>query len=227
MLAPHHRVLIPDLPGYGASPPLADSSMEAVGMALATELGDRGITSLRAVVGFSTGAYRGFELLLHHKITADVVVSLSGMVALDDSAAALRHELGCRLASDSSFIDSPDVHAMMRQLMLAPSWLATHPEDGDLIMGWLRLTTPRALAAELLALAAMRDLGPELARLEARVYARVGELDLGCPPAYSETIARRARRASLDLVPGCGHALLIEDRVATTAAIRDAIELGR
>jgi hypothetical protein len=51
-------------------------------------------------------------------------------------------------------------------------------------------------------------------------------VDLGCPPEWSEDIVRRAPRASPDLVAGCGHALMIEDQLATVAAIRNAIEAG-
>lgn len=112
----------------------------------------------------------------------------------------------------------------MRELMLSPSWRASHPEDEARVLTWPRLTTAAALAAELVALAEMRDLRPELTALRSRVYARVGELDVGCPPAWREDIVRHAPRASLDVVPGCGHGLMIEDRLATVAAIRNAIE---
>ncbi len=42
-LAPSVRVIIPDLPGYGASPAPDDAAMEAVGDAIAAMLAARGV----------------------------------------------------------------------------------------------------------------------------------------------------------------------------------------
>jgi pimeloyl-ACP methyl ester carboxylesterase len=68
-------------------------------------------------------------------------------------------------------------------------------------------------------MARMPNLRPELGRMSARLYLRVGEVDLGAPPAVSEEIARLAPRASVEVVPGCGHTLLIEDLEGTISAI--------
>lgn len=225
-LSSRYRVLVPDLPGYGNSEQLPDSSMESVGDAIAAMLSSRGVRRLRAVVGYSTGAYRAFDLVTRAGISAELIVSLAGMATFDAPAREMRRQLARSFAADPHFIDSPDLRALMPELMLAPAWRASHPADVVRVTEWLSLSSSKALAAELDALARSRDLLPELTTLASRVYARVGALDQGCPPAWSESIVAHAPLASLDVVEGCGHALLIEDVDATTRAIAAEIDRG-
>jgi pimeloyl-ACP methyl ester carboxylesterase len=79
--------------------------------------------------------------------------------------------------------------------------------------------------AGIVALPGARDLRPALREVRARVYARVGALDRSCPPGCSDEITRLVPRATLEIVLGCGHALLREDGPATVAAI--AREIAR
>lgn len=226
-LAPRYRVLTPDLPGYGQSAAPRDATIEAVGDQLAAMLADHDATRVRAIVGYSTGAYRALDLVLRAGILADVVVAIAGVAAFDDDARAMRRELARRLEADPGYLGSAEVAAMMSELMLSPSWRNAHPADTRRVCAWVHTTTPAALAAELRALAASRDLRPELARLRARLYARVGTLDRGCPPSWSEQMTALAPASTLELVIGCGHALPIEDGPATVAAIVREIEEGR
>lgn len=219
VLARRFRVLVPDLPGYGASPAPRDASIESIGDELAAMLGERDATQLRAVVGYSTGAYRALDLVLRTGVTAELVVSLAGVACFDNTARETRAGLAHQLAADPSFLASDELRAIMRDLMISPGWLATHPADARRIERWVETTTAPALARELEALARSRDLRPELPALRSRVYARVGSLDRSCPPAWSDEITRLASRATLEIVLGCGHALLIEDGPATVTAI--------
>jgi pimeloyl-ACP methyl ester carboxylesterase len=70
------------------------------------------------------------------------------------------------------------------------------------------------------------DLRPALPAVRARVYARVGALDRACPPGCSDEITRLVPRATLEIVLGCGHALLRDDGPATVAAIAREIARG-
>ena len=223
-LAPRYRVLVPELPGYGRSPALADSSMESVGDVLAELLRERGIANLAAVVGYSTGVYRAFDLIIRHRIPTRVVVALAGVVTFDEAGRALRQQLAEQLEADPSVMHSAAWHDLMRTLMLSESWRAAHPEDEQRVINWLNTTTVPALAAELRALAACRDLRPELASVEAAVYARVGDADVGAPPAVSREIVQLVPRGELDVVPGVGHGLMIEDAEATKVAVVRHVE---
>ena len=55
------------------------------------------------------------------------------------------------------------------------------------------------------------------------VVARVGTEDVACPPSYSDEIARLCPKGQMELVPGMGHAQLIEQPDATALAIRAAL----
>lgn len=220
LLARDYRVLIPDLPGYGQSPDPIDASMERIGDALVAMLADRGVTKVHGLVGYSTGAYRALDLATRGGIDATVIVSLAGVACFDAPARETRASLAAQLAADPAFLESAEVRAVLRDLMISPAWAAAHPRDVARVLAWPRTTRPAALARELAALARSRDLRPEIPRLRSRVYCRVGTLDRGCPPGWSAEIAELAPRATLELVFGCGHALLLEDGPATIAAIR-------
>ena len=49
---------------------------------------------------------------------------------------------------------------------------------------------------------------------------RVGTLDVAVPPALSQALASGLPRATLQLVEGVGHAIMIEDAEGTNAALR-------
>jgi 3-oxoadipate enol-lactonase len=218
-LSTRHRVLVPDLPGYGASGAPRGTSVEAVDDEIAAMLRQRGARELRAIVGYSGGAYRAFDLLLRGQATADRIVSLAGFAAADDATRAGWRELARAIRDDAAYLSGPAMRGTMAELMLSPRWRDAHPADVERVASWTQLTSPAALAAELEMFAAARDLRPELARLRSPIYLRVGEHDAAAPVPQSQDIQSHARRATLEVVPGCGHGLLIEDLAATIDAV--------
>jgi len=225
-LAASYRVLVPDLPGYGDSPPLlAPHRTEHYANALAVMLAERGVTRLRAVAGLSGGAYLALDLVLRRLVEADLVISLAGLATLDDAARAWRRDVARAVAAEPGYLER-ELDPIVPGLLLAADWRATHPDDDARVTGWLHLTPPQVFAAEFAALAEMRDLRPELPELRSSLYLRVGALDVACPPAGSEEMSSLVPGATLDIIPGCGHALLIEDADATTAAIVAQLELA-
>jgi pimeloyl-ACP methyl ester carboxylesterase len=200
--------------------------MERVGDTIVDMLRQHDAASPHAIVGYSTGAYRAFDLVTRCGIAPSVLVSLAGVVNFDMASRDARRYFARRFAEDPGFGTSAEARAAMLDLMVSAGWLADHPQDAARIVGWLSTTTPQALSAELNALATSRDLRPELQRVRARVYARVGSLDRGCPPGWSDEIARLVPRATIDIVLGCGHALLLEDGPGTVEAIKREIDAG-
>jgi len=55
------------------------------------------------------------------------------------------------------------------------------------------------------------------------VLARLGELCQATPEAYSEAIRKSAAKAELQVVKGIAHAMIVEDREATNAAVRSFV----
>ena len=116
-----------------------------------------------------------------------------------------------------------DLQSLVATRNLSAAWLAAHPEDLTTLGRWLTLSPPRSIAAELRAFSTLPSLLSELPQLRARLYLRVGELDIATPPASSLAIAKRAPNVKLDVIAGCAHALLIEDAEATERAIVDEL----
>ena len=217
LAASGRRVLVPSLPAYGASPPLAAPyDWRRASELLEDELLARDAAELD-VVGFSAGAYRALMLALSPRVRVRRIVSLAGIAGLDDAGRAAFREIASAARAGVDF---------------RPSWLArmTGPhfstrckDDVDDVMAWLDCAAPEVLADELEGFAEAEDLRPRLGEIDARVIARVGALDAACPPTCSEEIVRGVRHGELEVVPACGHALLYEDRTATIASVVAAL----
>jgi pimeloyl-ACP methyl ester carboxylesterase len=216
------RVLVPEFPGYGPTPARPARSHSVI-EELSAELAELGVAEA-AVVGFSLGAYRALQLALHGKPKVSALFLMGGFAAL-----AQAHRDGMRataqgLAALPDF-QLPSLRRQVASMMLAPDYAARHPESLDAVESWLDATTPAALAAELTAATQGEDLLPKLHALQIPVVARVGELDQAAPPAYSEQIVAAVKNGQLQRAAGCGHALLIEDREATIAAILEILTM--
>lgn len=213
-----HRAILVDLPGYGASPPLpGEYSMRRAREALEDMLIDHGVRELD-VVGFSAGAYRAIDLALGGRVRVGRIVTLGGMAGLDPEIADAHLELAAAIEAGA------ELGEVLARRMLSPTYAAAHPEALVDVAAWLQAAPATVIAAEIRAMARAEDLRERLDAVEAFLVARVGELDMATPPAWSEEIVRRAPRAALQVVPGKGHALLIEDEAATIEAVREALE---
>lgn len=219
-LAATNRVLVPDLPGYGRSA-RSDASFEAVGQRIVATLATRGIGDLRAIVGFSSGGYRALHLAAGLGIKAEVIALIGGMADLDAAAREFFRGLASLGESNPAQFDE-QLRTIVPNLSLSEAWRAEHSEDVARVTEWAGLAPRETVIAELRATAAIDNLRPKLPSLDARLYLRVGELDATTPPAYSQAIVDVVP-SDFDLVPGCGHALFIENAAATIEAIATAI----
>jgi pimeloyl-ACP methyl ester carboxylesterase len=219
-LASRYRVLIPDLPGYGRST-RSDATFEAVGQRIVATLEACGVGDLRAIVGFSSGGYRALHLVARLGITAEVIVLIGGMADLDAAARKFFTGLAALGESNPTQFDE-QIRTIVTNLSLSEAWRDEHPDDVARVTEWSRLAPREAIIDELRAIAAIEDLRPKLPPLNTRLYLRVGELDATTPPIYSQAIVDVVPSV-LDVVPGCGHALFIENAAATIEAIASAI----
>lgn len=77
-LAEHHRLLVPDLPGCGRSPPLAQASIEGYARALWARLDDLGIRSLD-IAGFSLGGAVALEMALQRPRSVSRLATINSL----------------------------------------------------------------------------------------------------------------------------------------------------
>jgi 3-oxoadipate enol-lactonase len=207
------QVVVPDLPGYGASPRLVPYSLEGAREQLEDTLLAAGIREA-AVVGFSIGAYRGLSLALARRIRVTGLHLLGGLAEYDAETRALYRQLVPAVRSGAVGLGP-----LMVQRCLPPAFAKAHPAAVEEIMGWPQHTTTEVVCDEGLAMAELPSLLPELGRIEVPLVARVGALDIATPVPASEAIVQRVRNAELEVVPGAGHALLLEDFAATLASV--------
>ncbi|MFZ5442402.1 MAG: alpha/beta fold hydrolase [Myxococcota bacterium] len=209
-LSAKYRVLIPHLPGYGQTPPRAPYDWEQVREELATTLSAHG-ASRAALVGFSGGAWRALELAASGGLAPRAVVALGGLASLTTP-----ERDGFR-----QFATALRAGADLRPLA-GPRFLARRLNDPAAVaevQGWLSAAPASAMADELEAIALEPDLEPTLSTLSCPVLARTGTADVACPPDKARAIAVACRHATLELVEGAAHALMLEDEQPTVASV--------
>ncbi len=218
-LSHRFRVLVPALPGYEGTPALPEPyALDEASACIETALLLRGVDRA-AVVGYSLGAYRALRLALRGRIHVERIVMLGGFARLDDDGKAGYRQFAQQLR------EGVDLRDVFVSIALAPEFLAKHPEVKAELYTWFEAPAPGVLAAELHALSEAEDLRPRLGSLAIPILARVGDQDQTTPVVRSDEIGNAAPNVTVQIVPGCGHVYLIEDREGTVAATTEF--LGR
>jgi pimeloyl-ACP methyl ester carboxylesterase len=210
------RAILVELPGYGASAPLeGEYSMRRAQRAVEDTLLAAGVTEAD-FVGFSAGAYRALSIALDGRIRVGRVVTLGAMYGVEPAHRGLSLQMAAALEAGVDF------GPMMAARLLSPAG-AARPEALAEAATWMSAAPREVVAAEMRAMTCAEDLRTRLPALRARLRCRVGAEDAATPPAWSASIAALVPGATLEVVPGCGHALLIEDAPATIAACLEAL----
>jgi pimeloyl-ACP methyl ester carboxylesterase len=181
----------------------------------------RGIRDV-AVVGFSLGGHHALAVACAwRRVRVSSVVSLAGFAMLEAGDRDSIVGFVDTLTRPGAVLQSPEMRDVARARFLAPAYQTD--ANAAQVATWLDATTAAVLATELAA-EARADVREQLQELTMPVLAYVGELDIAVPPAYSREIADLAPLGRLEVVPGHGHALLLEQPAATIAAIRGALQ---
>ena len=212
-----HQTLLAALPGYGSAPPWTgrvteEEIVEAIERAV-IGLGSRRI----AVVGFSAGAHRALRIASRGVLEVETLVALGGLADQSPEERAGFRSVAADLRRGKSLA------GVATALFLSPAFAQTHADACARVEAWMTSTGHLSLAGELEAFADAAPVIPALASFEGRVLARTGALDGAAPPAHAEAIAAACANGVAQIVPGCGHALLEEDREGTIRAVVSAL----
>lgn len=215
------RVIAPALPGYHGSPALRPYDYDAANVAVRELLRARGIERLEGIVGFSFGTWRALSFALSEPTPAPVVCALGGFAGLTPAEQeALRGFVPVLRGRRSN---NPELRQILVERNLCAAHRARRPEDARLVETWLDATTPDVIADEIDAITRAPDLHARLPSAQLRLFVRVGSEDVATPPEQARRMAQASPGASLEVVPGLGHAQLIEDPDGTAEWVRRAM----
>jgi 3-oxoadipate enol-lactonase len=210
-LAPTHRVMLADLPGFGGSakagPALAD-----VADALAPALAAAG--SPAAIIANGYGSFVALTIALRHPhLVSRLVLAGTGAAFSEPGRAAFR---GMAAAAGAKGLAAIADTAMRR--LFAPDFQAQHP-------ALLAERRERFLATDLavftgacLELAAL-DIRAEIATLTIPTLIIVGVGDEATPPPMARELAGLMPNARLIELPGCAHVPQLQDTKRFVAAL--------
>ena len=218
-LASRTRVLVPDLPGFGASAghparPDLDTWADALERMLSGRLGPRPAI----VCGLSMGGYVALRLADRHP------ERLAGLV-LADTRARADDEAGRRARDEAIHSVSTRgvatlVDTLLPKLLAETSPHALHRRVRELALQ----QSPGAVIAALGAMRDRPDSTPVLESLRVPTLVVVGELDTLTPPEEAAAMAARIPDGRLEVVEAAGHLSSLERPDTFTAAVGGLVD---
>ncbi|WP_327175600.1 alpha/beta hydrolase [Streptomyces sp. NBC_01335] len=202
LVAAGHRVITPDLRGYGASG-VTEGTVYLSDFAddLAALLDHLGLADA-VVGGVSMGGQIALEFRrLHPERVRALVLSDTSAPPETEDGKAYRNELADRLLAEGMDGYAAEVIGKM----LAEYNVTALPEVADRVLTMMRTTDPRGAAAALRGRAERPDLRPVLAAADVPVLVVVGADDVYTPLADAEELRRHAPHAWLEVIDGAGH----------------------
>lgn len=222
-LAASHRVIAPDLRGFGQSPIESISSKIGVAMAdyaddLARLLDKLAVEEPVTLVGFSMGGYISWQFYKRHRQRLRAMIQCDTKAAADTPQA---RETRFKMAEHVEGWGAAHVATLMVPKLLAPSTLQGNTKLVEEIGGMISRTDPVAIAAAQRGMAHREDSTPLLESLDLPVLYIVGQDDQISTTSEMQTMADAAPDGRLVTIPNAGHLSPIENPTAVTAAMEE------
>jgi pimeloyl-ACP methyl ester carboxylesterase len=212
------RVIAPDLPGFGGSPPGREPfTIDSAADAVAGFLTEIGITDRVVLGGLSMGGYVALAFARRHPDRLAGLILADTRSGTDDAAGRANRDTMIALAHEQG------AAAVVEKML--PKVLAEHsrPELVETVRGIGSRQSAAAVAAALAALRDRPDATPSLRRIAVPTLVLVGEKDAVTPPAMAEALARDIAGNTLVRIPGAGHLSNLENPPAFSAAVAEFI----
>jgi pimeloyl-ACP methyl ester carboxylesterase len=213
-----HRVVAPDLRGFGRSPLGGDRpSMDVVADDVASAMRALGLVG-SAVVGLSLGGYAAMALLRRHADLVGALVLVDTKAGADPEAARTNRE---RIA------DTLEHEGTVRVLLdeavpglVGPTTHAERPEVLAQVRAMIEEADPASAAWMQRAMAGRPDSVPDLEGFDGRALVVVGDEDGIAPPADAAIMRDALPHGDLVTLPRCGHLSALESPDALNAVLR-------
>jgi len=213
-LANSHRVIVPELPGFGASKAV-DGGLAAVADRMAEAVSEAGGDDA-IVLGNGYGGFVALQMAIRHPaIASKLILADCGAAFSQTGREAFRNMAAASKAKGMAAITD----VAMRRLF-APEFQAQHPDlMRDRREAFLK-TDPDLLQSACASLAEL-DLRSELSKVTVPVLVLVGEHDEATPPPMSHELAALLPNARLKVLAGCAHVPQLQAPQAFLDAIAD------
>ena len=198
-LSQSFRVVVPELPGFGKSPPV-DGGLAAVADRIADAVRDAAAGDEVFVLGNGYGGFVALQMAIRHPgIAKRLILADCGAAFSEPGREAFRN---MAVASKAKGLSAITDVAMRR--LFAPEFQAQHPDlMRDRREAFLS-TDAEVFRAACMALAEL-DLRPQLGQVKVPVLVLVGEHDEATPPPMSHELAAGLPQAQLRIIAGCAH----------------------
>src|SRR5262245_13578299 len=224
-LAPHARILAPDLRGFGGSV-VSDGRVTMARMAddLAALLDALHVTEPLSYVGFSMGGYVGWPFLERHGRRLSALVAIDTRAAADTpEGAAGRLAMADRVLAEGSAVAAD---AMLPRL-LAPDRARRDPDLVRRVRELMLRANPRGIAAAQRGMAARPDSRGLLATLRLPTLVICGEHDVISTRDEMRALAAAVPGSRFVEVRDAGHLTPVEQPAAVSAALLEFLGTKR
>ncbi len=217
-LAGTHRVVLPELPGFGGSAPAADLP-DAAALVAAAMAEDMAATGQPAILlGNGYGSFVALLVALRHSaVVRCLVLAGTGARFSEPGRAAFR-----AMAAGAAAKGLEGIADVAMRRLFSPSFQKANPALlAERRLGFLA-TDPGVFAQACADLAAL-DLVDEIAALQVPTLILVGEGDEATPPAMARELAALVPTATFEALDGLAHVPQLQDTVRFHAVIADFI----
>lgn len=215
------RVICPDLPGFGDSPPLAGPAGMSHYADAVIGLLDALDIEKAVIGGMSMGGYVLLNLASRYPERLSGAMFLMTRAAADDAAGKEKRTALANELKNGNRMIVPDTFA---QVLFAPATPQQNPELVAEVRSWMDTASTQGAIYGLLA---MRDRADSIARLpELDLPALVvgAEHDLAVPLTHSRVLAEGLPQAELRIIAGAGHMANLERPGSFNAAVAEFLK---
>ena len=215
MLRENHRVTCLNLPGFGASAPIALDTVADYADHVAAAMDELKLPATTDLFGNGFGAFVALEVAIRHGARLGNLMVADVIPAFPEPAKApFRMMAGkVREAGMEAVLDT----AIGR--MFPPAFQSGSAEVVAYRKERLALVDANCFARACLGLAAL-DLGPRLPGIRNRTLVMCGALDQTTPPALAREVARAIPGATYVEIEDSGHCPMLEQPRALAAAMQ-------
>lgn len=215
-LARTRRVTRFNLPGFGASSPLALDSVADHADHMARVMQRLRLPQPTAVFGNGFGAFVALELAVRHGARFGPLIVADTLAAFPEQARAPFRAMAERVRAGGM----PAVLDAAIARMFPPAFSEQNPAIVAQRRAALGAVDPGCFARACLALARL-DLTEDLKKIENATLVLCGELDQTTPPALARALAEGIRGAAYREIPGSGHCPMLEQPEILVERIRE------